>query len=280
MTAMVQDGSGAPFSSGSDAWGEARIEGHGGLTLLTASIVHEVSQPLSGITTNASTCLRMLCTDPPNIEGARATARRTLRDVERAAAVISRLRALFTPSPHGAEPVDLNTLVREALESFRDDLKRARVRVRRCLAPDVPPVAGDRIQLQQVILNLVRNAVEAMAGEVACGGRRITIVTQLHANAHALLSVHDVGAGIARHALEEIFRPFNSTKPHGMGIGLSISRAIAERHGGRLWATLNDGPGATFWLSIPCAAEEPCPARPAAETHALGLPGAPAAGDA
>ena len=222
-------------------------------SLLTASIVHELNQPLSGIATNASTCLRMLCAEPPNVEGARDTARRTLRDVTRAAELIDRLRALFTERGHRTEPVDLRELVCEVLAACRSDLAKARVSVRCSLAADLPPLVGDCIQLRQVIQNLVRNAIEAMAGGPRLQARKLTIATRRHEGGHVLLSVRDTGAGIPRQALDSVFRPFYTTKPDGMGIGLCISRSIAERHGGRLWVAANGGPGVTFWLSIPCA---------------------------
>ena len=222
-----------------------------GLDVLTASICHEVNQPLCGISTNASTCLRMLCADPPNIEGARETARRTLRDVNRAAEVIKGLRALFTGHRHATESVDLNAAVSEILAMSRNELRKARVRVQRTLADDMPLLVGDPIQLQQVILNLVRNAIDAMSG--ADGReRKLEITTLCDGNKYVLLSVQDTGVGIARQAFNEVFKPFYSTKPDGMGIGLAVSRSIVEKHGGRLWATANDGPGVTFWLSIPC----------------------------
>ena len=230
---------------------DAPLDNANSLSVLTASIVHEVNQPLSGITINASTCLRMLCADPPNIEGARETARRTLRDVNRAAEVIKRLRALFSDRERTTESVDLNEAVRETLAMSRSELRKAGVSVQRTLADDMPLLVGDRVQLQQVILNLVRNAIEAMRG-ADVRARKLAIATVCHGNKHVLLSVHDTGVGIAQQAFDEVFKPFYSTKPEGMGIGLAVSRSIVENHGGRLWATANDGPGATFWLSIPC----------------------------
>jgi signal transduction histidine kinase len=230
---------------------DASLDNVNSLSVLTASIVHEVNQPLSGITINASTCLRMLCADPPNIEGAQETARRTLRDVNRAAEVIKRLRALFTSSEHRSECVDLNEAVLEVLAMSRSELRKARVSVQRTLADDMPRLVGDRVQLQQVILNLVHNAIEAMRG-ADVPARKLEIATVCHGNKHVLLSVHDTGVGIAQQAFDDVFKPFYSTKPEGMGIGLSVSRSIVEKHGGRLWATANDGPGVTFWLSIPC----------------------------
>ena len=230
---------------------DAPLDNANSLSVLTASIVHEVNQPLSGISINASTCLRMLCADPPNIDGARETARRTLRDVNRAAEVIKRLRALFTERAELTEAVDLNEAVLEVLAMSRNELRKSQVSVQRRLEYNMPLLVGDRIQLQQVILNLIRNAIEAMRG-ADIRERKLTIVTQRHENGSVLLSVHDAGVGIAQQAFDDVFKPFYSTKPEGMGIGLSVSRSIVEKHGGRLWATANDGPGVTFWLSIPC----------------------------
>lgn len=221
------------------------------LGLFAASIVHEVNQPLFGIATNANACLRMLCNDPPDVEGARETARRTLRDVDRAVAVISRMRALFTQDAQPAGAVDLNATVCELLASLPQDLRMARVRVQRALDDRLPFVTGDRIQLEQVMHNLIRNAIEAMAGVPHACERVLTVATHCLRDGSALLSVHDVGVGIAEQHGRDVFKPFHSTKPGGMGIGLCISRAIVERHGGQLWMTVNDGPGVTFWMSIP-----------------------------
>lgn len=176
--------------NGSKAEQRTPLDDINSLSVLTASIVHEVNQPLSGITINASTCLRMLCADPPNIEGARQTARRTLRDVNRAAEVIKRLRALFTDRGHTTESVDLNEAVRETLAMSSSELRKARVSVQRALADDMPLLVGDRVQLQQVILNLVRNAIEAMRG-ADVRARKLAIATVCHENKHVLLSVHD-----------------------------------------------------------------------------------------
>jgi C4-dicarboxylate-specific signal transduction histidine kinase len=240
------------FDDSRDEW-RVQLERVHGLGILTASIVHEVSQPLFGIATNASACLRMLSADPPNVEGARETVRRTLRDVNRAAEVISRLRALFTERGHPAGSVDLNKAVLDVLATSRSQLRKARVRVRHSLADGLPVVAGDRIQLEQVVHNLIRNAVEAMASVGGKRARTLTITTRCVQNGNALLSVHDVGVGIADQNSNDVFKPFYSTKPEGMGIGLCISRAIVEHHGGRLWVTANEGPGVTFWLSLPRA---------------------------
>jgi PAS domain S-box-containing protein len=217
---------------------------------LTASIAHEVNQPLAGIVTNASTCLRMLAAEPPNIEGARETARRTIRDGNRAADVIARLRALFSKKAAETETVDLNEATREVLTLVFGDLLRNKVILRAELDSDHPPlVTGDRVQLQQVILNLVRNASDAMS-EVNDRPRDL-LVKAYREEEGARLIVKDAGVGFETQGAERLFDAFYTTKSGGMGIGLSLSRSIIENHGGKLWAEANDGPGATFSVSIP-----------------------------
>ncbi|HEU4454481.1 MAG TPA: ATP-binding protein [Longimicrobium sp.] len=217
---------------------------------LTASIAHEVNQPLTGIVTSASTCLRMLMSDPPDVEGARETARRAIRDANRAADVISRVRALLSGKPPAAEPVDLNEAAREVVALSRGELRRGRVAARLELAGELPLVVGDRVQLQQVIINLVRNAFEAMGG-VEDRPQEIVIRTARDGDDRVRLSVRDSGVGFAPGEAERLFDAFHTTKPDGMGIGLSVSRSIIESHRGRLWAVPNDGPGATFAFSLP-----------------------------
>jgi signal transduction histidine kinase len=220
------------------------------LGVLTASIAHEVSQPLSGIMTNASTCLRMLGADPPNLDGALETTRRTIRDGNRASEVIVRLRALFSRKEARAETVDLNEAAHEVVALCADEFQKNRVIVRQELANDLPLVAGDRVQLQQVILNLLRNASDAMNG-VADRPRELVIKTEVDEDDCVRLSVRDTGVGITPQDMERLFDAFYTTKGEGMGIGLSVSRSIIERHNGRLWATPNEGPGASFSFSIP-----------------------------
>jgi signal transduction histidine kinase len=221
------------------------------LGALTASIAHEVNQPLSGIITNATTCMRMLDADPPNVDGARATAQRTLRDGNRASEVVQRLRAMFVRKQATTEPVDLNEAAREVLALSSSELQRCRVVLRTDLATDLPRVSGDRVQLQQVILNLVVNAADAMK-EVDDRPRDM-LVTSVHEDSDRVrFSVCDAGMGIDPQNLPKLFDAFYTTKSHGMGIGLSISRSIIESHKGRLWASANAGPGATFFFSIPC----------------------------
>ncbi len=220
------------------------------LATLTASIAHELNQPLSGIVTNASTCLRMLTLDPPNVDGARETARRTIRDGNRASDVITRLRALFSKKDTIAERVDLNCATKEVVALSLSELQRDRVILRCELVEDLPVVTGDRVQLQQVILNLLRNGSDAMK-TVHDRPRDLLIRTEREEGDRALLSVTDAGIGFDPQSMDKLFQAFYSTKNDGMGIGLSVSRSIIEQHDGRLWATLNDGPGATFSFSIP-----------------------------
>jgi C4-dicarboxylate-specific signal transduction histidine kinase len=221
------------------------------LGVLTASIAHEVNQPLSGIVTNASTCLRMLGADPPNVEGARETVLRTIRDGNRAADMITRLRALFSKKSATTQSIDLNEATREVIALSLSELQRNRVMLRLELTHDLPLVTGDRVQLQQVILNLLRNASDAMS-TIDDRARDLLIRTGPDDNDQVRLSISDVGTGFEPQAGDRLFQAFYTTKNEGMGIGLSVSRSIIENHHGRLWATPNDGPGVTFAFSIPC----------------------------
>jgi PAS domain S-box-containing protein len=221
------------------------------LGALTASIAHEVNQPLSGIITNAGTCLRMLDADPPNVDGARQTAQRTIRDGHRAADVITRLRALFSKKNVSTELLDLNDAIREVIALSRSELQRRQVISRVELAEDLPAVMADRVQLQQVVLNLLLNATDAMR-DIDDRPRQLIIRTERDEGDHVRLSVQDAGVGLGPQDPNSLFEPFYTTKDGGMGIGLSVSRSIIESHHGRLWAAPNDGPGATLSFSIPC----------------------------
>jgi PAS domain S-box-containing protein len=221
------------------------------LSALTASIAHEVNQPLSGIITNASTCLRMLDAEPPNLDGARETVRRTLRDGNRASDVIGRLRALFSRREFTLESVDLNEATREVIALSLIELQRNHVVLHEELADDLPHVTGDRIQLQQVILNLLRNASDAMV-DVHDRPRQVLVKSERENGDRVRLTVRDAGVGLPSQHPDSLFDPFSSTKSEGMGIGLFVSRSIVERHQGRLWAESNDDdPGATFSFTIP-----------------------------
>jgi PAS domain S-box-containing protein len=216
---------------------------------LTASIAHEVSQPLSGIITNASTCLRMLDSEPPNVDGARETAQRTIRDGKRATDVITRLRTLFSKKRVNIERVDLNEAAREVIALLSDELQKNGVTIRHRFSDRLAPVNGDRVQLQQVLLNLLRNASDSMVG-VNDRPRRLLIRTDSDGN-QATIHVQDSGVGFSPENADRLFESFFTTKQEGMGMGLSLSRSIVQAHRGRLWAMRNDGPGSTFAFSIP-----------------------------
>jgi len=220
------------------------------LGTLTASIAHEVNQPLAGIMTNANTCARMLTADPPNLAGALETVRRTIRDANRAAEVVARLRALFSGKTERSAGVDLNEATSEVLTLMASDLQRNRVQVQTNLASELPRITADRVQLQQVILNLVRNASDAMSSVE--DRPRVAVVETSRDGAEAVrLSVRDCGVGFAPANAEQMFQAFYSTKDSGMGMGLSVSRSIIESHKGRIWAEPGEHGGAAFAFSIP-----------------------------
>jgi len=229
----------------------ARVSRVTTLNVLTASIAHEINQPLSGIITNADTCLWLLSTDPPDVAGARETAQRTIRDGNRAADVIKRLRALYSNKETQFASMDLNEAVREVIALSLNDLQRSRVIVRNELEDGLPSITGDRVQLQQVVLNLVRNGSEAMS-TIDDRPRELLVKTKRELDNRVRLSVKDVGIGLQPQHADKLFEAFYTTKGDGMGIGLHVSRSIIEAHHGRLWAEPNDGPGATFLFSIPC----------------------------
>jgi C4-dicarboxylate-specific signal transduction histidine kinase len=192
----------------------------------------------------------MLAADPPNVDGASKTAQRTIRDANRASEVIARLRGLFANKGMATEQVDLNEATQEVVALLLSTLQKNRVTIRTEISPDLPLVIGDRVQLQQVIVNLLTNASEAMSG-VDDRPRQLVIRTEQDEDDHVRLSVEDVGVGLESLDVESLFEPFYSTKRDGMGIGLSVSRSIIANHSGRLWAASNDGGGATFSFSIP-----------------------------
>jgi PAS domain S-box-containing protein len=233
------------------------------LGVLTASIAHELNQPLSGIITNASTCLRMLAAESPDVDGARETARRTIRDGNRASEVIARLRALFAKKESTTEPLDLNEAAREVIALLSSNLQRNRVILRQEFAENLPLVNGDRVQLQQVILNLLLNAADAMS-DIDDRPRDVVVSTRPDGGGRVRVAVRDVGVGVNPESTDRMFDAFYTTKSGGMGMGLSVSRAIVERHRGRLWVEPNDGPGATVTFSIPLD-----PARVPETTHVM-----------
>jgi PAS domain S-box-containing protein len=222
------------------------------LNVLTASIAHEINQPLASLITNASISLRRLNDDPPNVDGARETVQRTIRDANRASDVVTRLRALFSKKEFTLETFDLNEITREVIALSSSELQDNRVILQLELAADLPLVTGDRVQLQQVTINLLNNASDAMVG-IEDRPRHLLVRTQQDGDNQVRLSVRDAGCGVNPKEFDRLFEPFYTTKGSGMGIGLSISRSIIERHRGRLWAEPNDGPGTTFSFSIPCS---------------------------
>jgi PAS domain S-box-containing protein len=218
---------------------------------LSASIAHELNQPLTGIITNCGTSLRMLTGEPLDLGGAQEAVRRTIRDGNRAADVVARLRALFSKKGPALESVDLNEATREVIALSRGEFQSNRVVVQAELADDLERVTADRVQLQQVVLNLVRNALDAMS-TVDDRPRDLLIRTEREAPNCVRLSVADSGVGFDPADASKLFDAFYTTKRDGMGVGLSVSRSIIENHQGSLRAVLNDGPGATFSFSIPC----------------------------
>lgn len=220
------------------------------LGILAPSIAHEVTQPLAGIMTNANTCLRALATDPPNLDGARAAARRTIRDVERAHDLITRLRMLTGKKEVSSDSLDLNEAIREAVALLSTELQKYRVVLRTEFDSELPHVKGDRVQLQQVVLNLLANSAEAMR-EIEDRPRQLLIRTERHQGGQVRVTVRDVGLGFDPRDAERLFEASYTTKSNGMGVGLFISRTIVERHRGHLWAEPNEGHGATFSFAIP-----------------------------
>jgi signal transduction histidine kinase len=222
---------------------------------LTASIAHEVNQPLSGVVSNGSACLRWLAGDMPNVEEARDAARRIVRDGKRAAEIIARIRGLAKRAEEHRGKVDLHGTIREVLPLVGDESKKKGVTIRTCFAEEVVPVVGDRVQLQQVILNLVMNGLEAMS--TIRDWPMELVITSRNADLDQVeVSIRDSGIGLDPDQSARIFDAFYTTKPTGMGMGLSICRSILHAHGGRLWATANDGPGATFHFTLPREQEE------------------------
>jgi PAS domain S-box-containing protein len=216
---------------------------------LTASIAHEVNQPLAGMLTNANAGLRWLTGDPPNLSEAGEAIRRIIRDGRRAGDVISRMRSLFKKVGTAKDRLDLNEAIEEVVILTQSEARRNNLALRTELAADLPPVMGDRVQLQQVVVNLILNAIEAMA-TVEDPARDLVITTQRGEGDEIRVAVRDSGIGLDPLNVERIFDAFHTTKPGGLGMGLSISRSIVESHGGRLWAESNDGPGATFQFTL------------------------------
>ncbi len=216
---------------------------------LTASLAHEVNQPIAAAVTDANTCLRWLTRDQPDLEEARQAASRMAKDATRAADIISRIRLLFKKGTVQQELVDVNEVIREMIALLRSELARQSISVRTELGANLPPVMGDRVQLQQVFMNLMLNGIESMT-EMNAGGE-LTITSRRGEDGQLLISVSDTGVGLPPKQADQIFNAFFTTKVQGTGMGLSISRSIMESHGGRLWAADNTPRGASFYLSLP-----------------------------
>jgi PAS domain S-box-containing protein len=220
---------------------------------LTASIAHEVIQPIAGIVANGEAGLRWLARDVPQLEEVRAAIERTISDGKRADQVIQRLRALARKAPLQARSLDLNEVITDAVALVQREVSNYRVALRLELAPGLPPVPGDRVELQQVIINLMVNAMQAM--ETVVGRSRDLVVGSALRGREIVVSVRDSGSGIVPDDMSRLFKPFFTTKSNGMGMGLSICRSIIEVHGGRIWASDNCGPGASFQFALPLEAE-------------------------
>jgi C4-dicarboxylate-specific signal transduction histidine kinase len=221
---------------------------------LTASIAHEVNQPLAAIVTNGNACLRWLAGATPNLDEARLAVQRIIKDSYRASEVISRIRTLVKKTPPRSDWIDLNELITEVFALAQSEARRNRVLLQQQLSAGLPRVRGDRVQLQQVILNLIINGLEAIA-KSKDGKRELSVKSDLDEANNVVIAVSDSGAGLDTANLEQIFDAFFTTKPDGMGMGLAISRTIIESHGGRLRATANSPRGAVFQFSLPADVE-------------------------
>jgi PAS domain S-box-containing protein len=219
---------------------------------LTASLAHEVNQPITAAVTNANTCVRWLAGDTPNMEEAREAAMRSAKNGTRAAEIISRIRLLFQKGTTERELVDINEVIREIIVLLRSEATRYSISVRTELGTGLPHLMGDPVQLQQVFMNLLLNGIEAMKD--VDDQRELFIKSERWENERVLVSVHDTGGGLPPQ-VDRIFDAFFTTKLHGTGMGLSISRSIVESHGGRLWADGNSPRGATFHIALPARVE-------------------------
>jgi C4-dicarboxylate-specific signal transduction histidine kinase len=219
---------------------------------LTASLAHEVNQPITAAITNANTCARWLAGETPNIQEARDAAVRSAKDGTRAADIIGRIRLLFKKGTPVREPVNINEVIREIVILLRSEVARNSISVRTELATELPEIKGDHVQLQQVLMNLVLNGIDAM--KYVEEERELVIKSERWENEQVLVSVRDTGVGLPPQT-DQIFNAFFTTKVHGTGMGLSISRSIVESHGGRLWADGDSPRGATFHITLPTRIE-------------------------
>ena len=219
---------------------------------LTASLAHEVKQPIAAAVTDANTCVRWLSRDDPDVEEGREAASRVVKDATRAAEIISRVRHLFTKGTPERALIDVNEIIREMIVLLGSDATLYDVSIQTELAKDLPKVMGDRVQLQQVLMNLMTNSIDAMKD---LDGARELIISSQAEDGHLMISVSDTGVGLPPKQADQIFDAFFTTKPQGTGMGLRISRSIVESHGGRLWAAANSPRGASFHLTLPIEAE-------------------------
>ena len=217
---------------------------------LIASIAHEVNQPLGAIVSNGQACVRLLSREQPDLDKSRILISRMISDGMRASEVIARIRALVKKSSPDKTSLNINETIQDVLALTNHEVRSSGVWLRTALAAGLPPLRGDRVQLQQVILNLVLNGIEAMKA-VNDRTRLLVISSSPHKSEEVLVAVQDSGIGLDSESMERLFEPFYTTKPDGMGMGLSISRSIIEAHGGRLWARTNSGLGATFQFILP-----------------------------
>jgi len=214
---------------------------------LTASLAHEVKQPIGAAVTNAEACVRFLNRAQPDLQEAREAALEAVRDARRAADIIDRVRSLYQKGSSQLESVDVNEVIEEMASMLGTEANRHRVAINTGLAQRLPRVLADRIQLQQVLMNLMLNGIEAMRNT----GGELTIKSQLAEEGRVLISVSDTGVGLSIESTDRIFNAFFTTKSQGTGLGLAITRSIIESHGGRVWATANPGRGATFQFTLP-----------------------------
>jgi signal transduction histidine kinase len=220
---------------------------------LTASLAHEVNQPIAAAVTDANTCLRWLARDHPDLEEAREAAKRIVKDAARASDIINGIRSLFKKESLQRELLDVNEVIQEMIVLLRSEATRYAISMRTELAEGLPPIIGDRVQLQQVLMNLMINGIEAMKD--VGGPRELALKSQLAENEELMVSVTDTGIGLPPQYRDQIFGAFFTTKQDGTGMGLRISRSIVESHGGRLWATDHTPHGASFHVTLPSKTE-------------------------
>jgi PAS domain S-box-containing protein len=221
---------------------------------MAASLAHEIKQPISAAITSANSCVEWLAHEPPNLDRARAAAAKIDKYGNRAAEIIERIRSLYKKSPPQRELVNVNGIIEEMLSLLKGEATRASIAMRTDLSAELPKIMADRVHLQQVFMNLMLNGIEAMNDS----GGELTVKSELQ-DGQVQFSISDTGVGLPTEKMDQIFSAFFTTKPLGSGMGLAISRSIVESHGGRLWATANDGLGATFHFTLPTQVTESSP---------------------